>query len=202
MSSRPSPTVQVRRAVAVHLYTAAGAVVALFIVLAAIEGDHRAALWLGLVALVIDGTDGTLARRYAVKELLPRFDGARLDDIVDYLTYVFAPVVLLLQGRATCPDGRTGTAVAALPAPGVLLPVLPHGRQDRRPLLPRLPELLERRGLLRDRHGPVPRHRLGRRRGVRAARGRADRLPVPLADDRAAHPRRSSCRWRGSGPTP
>jgi phosphatidylcholine synthase len=114
MSSRPSPTVQVRRAVAVHLYTAAGAVVALFIVLAAIEGDHRAALWLGLVALVIDGTDGTLARRYAVKELLPRFDGARLDDIVDYLTYVFAPVVLLLQG-GYLPDGRAGTAVAALP---------------------------------------------------------------------------------------
>ena len=114
MSTSRSPSVQLWRAAAVHVYTASGSVLALLIVLAAIEGDVRAALWLGLVALVIDGTDGTLARRFGVKERLPWFDGARLDDIVDYLTYVFAPVILLLQG-GYLPDGRTGTLVAALP---------------------------------------------------------------------------------------
>ena len=67
----------------------------LLIVLAAIEGEAVTALWLGLVALFIDGTDGMLARRLRVKETIPWFDGALLDDIVDYLTYVFAPVVLL-----------------------------------------------------------------------------------------------------------
>ena len=114
MSSSRSPSVQLWRAAAVHVYTASGSVLALLIVLAAIDGDVRTALWLGLAALVIDGTDGTLARRFGVKERLPWFDGARLDDIVDYLTYAFAPVVLLLQG-GYLPDGRTGTLVAALP---------------------------------------------------------------------------------------
>ena len=76
------------RAAAVHLYTATGAVLALLIVLAAIEGEVDRALWLGLAALVIDGTDGMLARRFRVKERIPLFDGATMDDIVDYLTYV------------------------------------------------------------------------------------------------------------------
>ncbi len=98
----------------VHAYTATGAVLALLIVLAAIEGDAARALWLGLAALVIDGTDGMLARRFAVKDRLPWFDGALLDNIVDYLTYVFAPVVLLLQ-CGYLPSGTTGTVVAALP---------------------------------------------------------------------------------------
>ena len=102
------------RAGAVHAYTATGAVLALLIVLAAVEGASARALWLGLAALVIDGTDGMLARRFDVKGRMPWFDGARLDDIVDYLTYVFAPVVLLLQG-GYLPAGTTGTVVAALP---------------------------------------------------------------------------------------
>jgi phosphatidylcholine synthase len=98
----------------VHLYTASGSVLALLIVLAALDGDAVAALWLGLAALVIDGTDGMLARRLRVKETIPWFDGARLDDIVDYLTYVFAPVVLLwTTGRL--PDGPLGWVLAALP---------------------------------------------------------------------------------------
>ena len=98
----------------VHGYTATGAVLALLIVLAAVEGDVARALWLGLAALVIDGTDGMLARRFDVKERLPWFDGALLDNIVDYLTYVFAPVVLLLQ-TGYLPDGTTGTVIAVLP---------------------------------------------------------------------------------------
>ena len=102
------------RSCLVHAYTASGAVLALLIVLAAIEGDVALALWLGLVALVIDGTDGMLARRFGVKERLPWFDGALLDNIVDYLTYAFAPVVLLLQS-GHLPDGTLGTVVAAVP---------------------------------------------------------------------------------------
>ena len=102
------------RAAAVHLYTATGAVLGLLIVLAAIDGDAARALWLGLAALVIDGTDGMLARRFQVKDRIPWFDGAMLDNIVDYLTYVFAPVVLLKQG-GYLPAGGTGTVVAALP---------------------------------------------------------------------------------------
>lgn len=102
------------RAGAVHAYTATGTVLALLIVFAAIDGDVARALWLGLAALVIDGTDGMLARRFTVSERLPWFDGALLDNIVDYLTYVFAPVVLLVQG-GYLPSSTIGHIVAALP---------------------------------------------------------------------------------------
>src|SRR5919107_1442512 len=70
------------RASAVHLYTASGAVLTLLILVAAYNGDAVSALWFMLAALVIDSTDGLLARRFRVKELLPSFDGRRLDDIV------------------------------------------------------------------------------------------------------------------------
>ena len=99
---------------AVHVYTASGSVLGLLIVLAAFDGDAVAALWLGLVALIVDGTDGMLARRLRVKETIPWFDGARLDDIVDYLTYAFAPVVLLWT-TGSLPGGAVGWVVAALP---------------------------------------------------------------------------------------
>jgi len=99
---------------AVHLYTALGSVLGFLIVVAAFEGNAVTALWLGLATLWIDGTDGMLARRFRVKETIPWFDGARMDDIVDYLTYVFAPIVLLWT-TDRLPDGPIGWVVAALP---------------------------------------------------------------------------------------
>jgi phosphatidylcholine synthase len=99
---------------AVHLYTASGTVLAFLMVIAAFDGNAIRALWISLAALIIDGTDGMLARRLRVKETIPSFDGARLDDIVDYITYVFAPVVLLWTG-GYLPDGVVGGTLAALP---------------------------------------------------------------------------------------
>ncbi len=99
---------------AVHLYTASGSVLGLLIVLAALEGDVEAALWLGLATLFVDGTDGMLARRFRVKETIPWFDGALLDNLVDYLTYVFAPIVLLWT-TGHLPEGVVGQVVAAIP---------------------------------------------------------------------------------------
>ena len=102
------------RAVAVHLYTASGAVLALLILVAAYNGDAVRALWLMLASLIIDSTDGLLARRLRVSEALPFFDGAMLDNIVDYMTYVFAPMVLLWSG-GYLPEGTPGVVFAALP---------------------------------------------------------------------------------------
>jgi phosphatidylcholine synthase len=94
-----------------HLYTGLGAVAALLATLAVLAGDYRGAfIWLG-VQIFIDATDGGLARALRVKERLPHFDGARLDDIIDYLCYVFIPVLLLLHARLL-PAGW-GVAVAA-----------------------------------------------------------------------------------------
>lgn len=98
----------------VHLYTALGAVVALLAWHAIGAGAYAAAFAWMAVALFIDCTDGTLARRVDVKAVLPQFDGARLDDIVDYLNYVFVPVLLAVHARLL-PDGAAGLAVAAAP---------------------------------------------------------------------------------------
>lgn len=98
----------------VHAYTAAGAALAFFALAAAIEGDVRQAfVWLWL-AMFIDCTDGALARAARVKLVLPQFDGARLDDIVDYLTYVFVPVAIAHLGDRL-PGGAAGVAVACMP---------------------------------------------------------------------------------------
>ena len=67
--------------------------------------------WLGL-AIIIDGVDGTLARRARVLERLPRFSGDRLDLVVDYVTYVFVPALALLQAGFLA--GWWGMPLAAL----------------------------------------------------------------------------------------
>ena len=99
---------------ALHAYTASGTVLALLAVTAAMDGKSERALWILLAALVIDGTDGMLARRLRVAETIPSFDGARLDDIVDYITYAFAPMVLLWTGDYL-PGGTWGAVLAAIP---------------------------------------------------------------------------------------
>ncbi|CTQ33795.1 CDP-alcohol phosphatidyltransferase family protein [Jannaschia rubra] len=83
------------RALSVHLLTATGVVFAMFSLLAAVEGAWSGMfLWL-LVALIVDGIDGPLARRWDVTLHAARFDGVLLDLIIDYLTYVFIPVYAL-----------------------------------------------------------------------------------------------------------
>ena len=73
----------------VHLYTAIGAVVALFAVRAFAAGDPREGfLWL-YATVVIDASDGWFARRLVVVRRVPAIDGTLLDNIVDYLTFVF-----------------------------------------------------------------------------------------------------------------
>ncbi len=92
---------QANRAAAwgVHLYTASGLIFAL---LAAIEicaphPDVRMAfVWL-MVAVLIDATDGPLARRFDVKRVVPQIDGRKIDDIVDYLTFTFLPLLLIAR---------------------------------------------------------------------------------------------------------
>jgi len=85
------------RAIAVHLFTATGAVFAMLAMLAAV--DHKWSimfLWL-VVAFIVDGIDGPLARRFEVKRYAPQFDGVLLDLIIDYLTYVFIPAFALFR---------------------------------------------------------------------------------------------------------
>jgi phosphatidylcholine synthase len=80
---------------AVHVFTGSGVVLGLLALLSALRGDAEACLgWLG-IALVVDGVDGTLARRASVRDVLPGFDGSALDLVVDYLTYVVVPALFM-----------------------------------------------------------------------------------------------------------
>ncbi|WP_066808972.1 CDP-alcohol phosphatidyltransferase family protein [Frigidibacter mobilis] len=85
------------KALFVHLLTATGAVLSMLAMLAAVEEQWSLMfLWL-VVALVVDGVDGPLARRYQVKVNWPTYDGVLLDLIIDYLTYVFIPAYALFK---------------------------------------------------------------------------------------------------------
>ncbi|MDX1781759.1 MAG: CDP-alcohol phosphatidyltransferase family protein [Thalassovita sp.] len=85
------------KALSIHLLTATGAVFSMLALLAAAEEKWSLMfLWL-VVAFAIDGVDGPLARRCHVKHYAPQFDGALLDLIVDYLTYVFIPAFALFK---------------------------------------------------------------------------------------------------------
>jgi phosphatidylcholine synthase len=97
----------------VHAYTALGSVAAFAMTVAVFQGRYRAAFLLMVAATAIDGTDGVFARWARVKELTPGFDGARLDDIVDYLTFVFVPALLLYRA-GSLPPHSGGLVVAAM----------------------------------------------------------------------------------------
>jgi len=81
----------------VHLYTASGAVIAFLAVFFIEQAKFQEAFWLMSLAVVVDATDGTLARAARVKELIVSFDGDRLEDIVDYLNYVLVPSLFLIR---------------------------------------------------------------------------------------------------------
>jgi phosphatidylcholine synthase len=94
------------KALAVHLLTASGAVWSMFAMLAAVEEKWSLMfLWL-VLALIVDGIDGPLARRYEVEKNWPLYDGVLMDLIVDYLTYVFIPAYALFKSGML--DGWTG----------------------------------------------------------------------------------------------
>ena len=98
---------------AVHLFTSLGIVVAFAALIEIERGDFRAGLlWLA-VALLIDGVDGTFARAAKVRERLPRIDGEALDLIIDYITYVFLPVLLIWRG-SYLPEPWAGPLCAAI----------------------------------------------------------------------------------------
>lgn len=87
------------RAWLVHVYTASGVAFALLATLEACRTPPDARVvfvWL-TIAVLIDATDGPLARRFDVKRIVPQIDGRKIDDIVDYLTFTFVPLLLVAR---------------------------------------------------------------------------------------------------------
>lgn len=100
-----------------HLYTALGLVCAAGIAVLIVWGDERSlrlAFLLMMCATAIDATDGWLARRARVKDVLPDFDGGALDNLIDFQTYTALPLLLLWRADV----------VGASLAPVLLVPLL------------------------------------------------------------------------------
>jgi phosphatidylcholine synthase len=82
----------------VHLYTALGLVCVAGMVVLILRGNaasFRGALFLMMLATAIDATDGWLARKARVKDVLPGFDGRALDDLIDFHAYTSVPLLLI-----------------------------------------------------------------------------------------------------------
>src|SRR6476469_8951031 len=92
------PKTRVAFAWLAHLYTAMGFVCAAGIAVLVVRGGDESFRWaflLMMIATAIDATDGWLARRARVKEVLPDFDGSALDNLIDFHTYTSLPLLLL-----------------------------------------------------------------------------------------------------------
>ncbi len=94
------------QALSVHLLTATGAVLSMLALLAAANAEWSQMFFWLVIALIVDGIDGPLARRYQVKLNWPTYDGVLMDLIIDYLTYVFIPAYALFKSGLL--DGWTG----------------------------------------------------------------------------------------------
>lgn len=106
----------------VHLFTATGIVCAFFAVLAVNQNEIPLAFGWLLLALFIDGVDGTFARLLKVKEVLPHVQGKWIDYVVDFANYAFVPAYILYMAKVEVagqqvfllPDGCRELAVAVV----------------------------------------------------------------------------------------
>ena len=82
---------------AVHLFTASGIITVFMALVEGTRHDFVSAMWWLLAAQVIDGVDGTLARRFKVQEVLPEMSGKSIDFVIDFAAYAIIPAFLIFQ---------------------------------------------------------------------------------------------------------
>jgi len=111
----PDQHAPLRKALAwgVHLFTAMGAVLGTLALVAISRGEFQLAAVLMVITFTIDAVDGTFARAVGVATLLPRIDGRRLDDMIDFLNFVIVPVVFMVAAGLLDPPGWVVLAVLA-----------------------------------------------------------------------------------------
>jgi phosphatidylcholine synthase len=113
-----APTASERvRGYAVHAYTATGVAFAFAAAaeLCAPRPSPVRFFLLNVGAVLVDATDGPLARAWHVKKWAPSIDGRTIDDIVDYLTFTFLPLLLVWR-MGWLPEPRMPWIVPALMA--------------------------------------------------------------------------------------
>lgn len=98
----------------VHLFTASAAAIGVLTLAKIYQHEYVMALWLMGITVFIDAVDGGLARLVRVKSILPKFDGALLDNVVDYLNYVITPCFFLFVKPNMLPPNYSILLVAAI----------------------------------------------------------------------------------------
>ncbi|AOW51970.1 TPA: phosphatidylcholine synthase [Legionella pneumophila subsp. pneumophila] len=98
----------------VHVFTASAACIGVFSLYKIYQHDYVFALWLMAITVFIDAVDGSLARLVHVKSVLPKIDGALLDNIVDYLNYVITPCFFLLVKPGMLPADYVVPIISAI----------------------------------------------------------------------------------------
>lgn len=81
----------------VHVFTASGLLAGFMAILAVQEHDWRKAMFWMIMTLIIDGIDGTFARLFRVKEVLPNMDGKTMDYVIDFATYAIIPAYMFYE---------------------------------------------------------------------------------------------------------
>lgn len=99
----------------VHAFTSTGIVAGFMAILAIADHEFQEAmLWLFLT-LIIDGVDGTFARLFKVKEVLPNFDGQMIDSVIDFATYAIIPAYFIYEAPLLPEDYKLlGAAIILL----------------------------------------------------------------------------------------
>jgi phosphatidylcholine synthase len=95
--TQPKNLVRVSLAYGVHLFTATGAIWGLLALISVFNHEWRLTILWMVLAMVVDGFDGMLARWADVKKYAPNIDGALLDNILDYFNYVVVPALFIIE---------------------------------------------------------------------------------------------------------
>ncbi|MBI2571529.1 MAG: hypothetical protein HYV63_31350 [Candidatus Schekmanbacteria bacterium] len=91
----------------VNLLTACGGGAAAASLVPSFSGQPRVALVLLFIATAIDSVDGTLTRGLRLKGALPQYDGGKLDEYADLVTFVVGPLGFA-WGSGVLPTGPLG----------------------------------------------------------------------------------------------
>ena len=87
----------------VHLWTLSGLALSMGGIFALFNGYNDLAARLIFFPIVIDFTDGTLARRYNVKERIPFVSGEAIDMITDVVSLTFVPMIFFWNNQVFLP---------------------------------------------------------------------------------------------------
>jgi len=90
----------------VHIFTASGLLAGFMAILAINEHDWRSTMFWLLACLIIDGIDGTFARLFRVKEVLPYMNGQTIDYVIDFATYAIIPAYFFYEAELVEQDWR------------------------------------------------------------------------------------------------